>query len=179
MLVGNVPVHRDAGEEEDGAVEVEVEEEANQAAHEVPEHPPIPQHVARHQERQRQTIHQVSGRQVHHVDQRGVPSTPAATSPAAAAVLVAAGSQQHHGVEREAKEEGQRVTDGQEDVFVGLVDAAGARNVRLTGWHVEVRSRDLAQSHDEGYFLKASPAVISMSGSCLVTDSSLSIYLCM
>lgn len=118
-------MHGDAGEEEDGAVEVEVEEEADEAAHEVPEHPAVPQHVARNQEGQRETVHQVSGGQVHHVDQRGVPAPPAARAATAATVLVAAGSQQHHRVEREAEEEGQRVADGQEDVLVGFVNAAG------------------------------------------------------
>lgn len=120
-------MHGDAGEEEDGAVEVEVEEEADEAAHEVPEHPAVPQHVARHQEGQRQTVHQVGGGQVHHVDQRGVPAPTAAraATATAATVLVAAGSQQHHRVEREAEEEGQRVADGQKDVLVGFVNAAG------------------------------------------------------
>lgn len=37
-----IPVHRDAGEEEDGAVQVEVEEEADEPAHEVSEHPVVP-----------------------------------------------------------------------------------------------------------------------------------------
>lgn len=88
-------MHRDAGEEEDGAVEVEVEEEADETAHEVPEYPAVPQYVACHQEGQRQTIHQVGGGQVHHVDQRGVPAPTAttATATAAATVLVTAGPQ--------------------------------------------------------------------------------------
>lgn len=114
-----LPVHRDAGEEEDGAVQVEVKEEAYEAAHEVTEHPVVPQHVAGHQEGQRQAVHQVGGGQVHHVDQGGVPVPPAAVTPA--------WSQQHHRVERQAEEEGQRVADRQEDVLVGLVDAARRR----------------------------------------------------
>lgn len=113
-----LPVHGDASQEEDGAVEVKVEEEANESTHEVPEHPVIPQHVAGHQKGQRQTVHEVGGGQVHHVDEGGVPATAATAGGAAAA-----GSQQHHRVEREAEEEGQRVADGQKDVFVGLVDA--------------------------------------------------------
>lgn len=64
-----LPVHRDAGKEEDGAVEIEVEQEAYEAAHEVPKHPAVPQHIACHQEGQRQAVHQVSGGQVHHIDQ--------------------------------------------------------------------------------------------------------------
>lgn len=37
-----LPVHGNAGEEEDGTVEVEVEEEPDKAAHEVSEHPAVP-----------------------------------------------------------------------------------------------------------------------------------------
>lgn len=62
-------MHGNAGEKEDGAVEVEVEEEADEATHEVSKHPAVPQHVARHQEGQRQAVHQVSGGQIYHVDQ--------------------------------------------------------------------------------------------------------------
>lgn len=113
-------MHRNAGEEEDGAVEVEVEEESYEAAHEVPEHPVVPQHVAGHQEGQRQAVHQVRGGQVHHVDQRGVPAPPAAA-------VGAAGPHQNHRVQHQAEEEGEGVADGQEDVLVGLVDAAGRR----------------------------------------------------
>lgn len=112
-------MHGDASQEKDGAVEVKVEEKANEPTHEVPEHPVIPQHVAGHQEGQRQTVHEVGGCQVHHVDEGGVPAATTAASCAAAA-----GSQQYHRVEREAEEEGQRVADGQKDVLVGLVDAA-------------------------------------------------------
>ena len=161
-------MHGDAGEEEDGAVEVEVEEEADEAAHEVPEHPAVPQHVARHQEGQRQSIHQVGGGQVYHVDQRGVPAPSATADAAAAAAVVAAGAQQHHGVEGEAEEEGQRVADGQEDVLIGFIDAAGRRRksggARGVGVVARRRRRcchqtdvwgdvgGLAQSHDGGYF---------------------------
>lgn len=157
-------MHGDAGEEEDGAVEVEVKEEADEAAHEVPEHPAVPEHVARHQEGQRQTVHQVGGGQVHHVDQRGVPASPTTTAAAAAATVVAAGAQQHHRVEGEAEQEGQRVADGQEDILVGFVNAAGrrrdgrgARGVGMDARHrrhndVWSNAGGLAQSHDEGYF---------------------------
>lgn len=48
-----LPVHGDASQEKDGAVEVEVEEEANEPTHEVTKHPVVPQHVAGHQEGQR------------------------------------------------------------------------------------------------------------------------------
>lgn len=160
-----LPVHGDAGEEEDGAVEVEVEEEADEAAHKVPEHPAVPQYVACHQEGQRQAIHQVGGGQVHHVDQRGIPASPAATATAAAPAVVAAGAQQHHRVEGEAEEEGQRVADRQEDVLVGFVNAAGRRRKGRGGQgargvgmvtchcrhHTDVWSDagSLAQSHDE------------------------------
>lgn len=147
-------MHGDACQEKDGAVEVKVEEEANQPTHEVPKHPVIPQHVAGHQEGQRQAVHEVGGRQVHHVDEGGVPATAAAASGAAAA-----GSQQHHRVEREAEEEGQRVADGQEDVLVGLVDATRRRRQRARGVEVTaLRARQarfwtdgggLAQSHCE------------------------------
>lgn len=91
-------MHRDAGEEEDGAVEVEVEQKPNKAAHEVPKHPAVSQHVARHQERQRKTIHQVSRGQVNHVDERGIPTPPAATAAnhaTATTAVVAAGAQQY------------------------------------------------------------------------------------
>ncbi|TNN47449.1 hypothetical protein EYF80_042334 [Liparis tanakae] len=126
-----LPVHGDAGEEEDGAVEVEVEEEADEAAHEVAEDPAVPQHVTRHQEGQRQAVHEVGGGQVHHVDQRGVPAPPAA---AAAAAVMAAGAQQHHRVEGEAEDEGQRVADRQEDVLDdGGRDEAGEPPEAL-GW---------------------------------------------
>lgn len=150
-----LPVHGDASQEKDGAVEVEVEEEADESTHEVPEHPVIPQHVAGHQEGQRQTVHQVGGRQVHHVDEGGVPATAATAGGAAAA-----GSQQHHRVEREAEEEGQRVADGQEDVLVGLVDATrrggqrarGVEMMALCGQqtHIWTYAGGLAQSHYEG-----------------------------
>lgn len=127
----SLPVHGDARQEEDGAVQVEVEEEPNKAAHEVPEDPAVPQHVAGHQEGQRQAVHQVSGGQVHHVDQGGVPPPPAAVGPAR--------PEQDHRVQGQAEEEGEGVADGQEDVFVGLVDAAGRRGERGGGRGVGAR----------------------------------------
>lgn len=111
-----VSVNRDAGEEEDGAVEVKVEEEANQATHEVPEHPSVLHDVARHQKGQRQPVHEVRGRQVDHVDRRGVPALGAAER------LV-----QDVPLQRDAEEEGERVADGEEDILVGLINAARRR----------------------------------------------------
>lgn len=96
-------MHRDAGEEVDGAVQVEVEQEAHQATHEVPENPAVPQHVAGHQEGQRQAIHQVGGGQVHHVDQGGVPAPHSPSPPP----RVATRAQQNHRVQGEAEEEGE------------------------------------------------------------------------
>lgn len=179
-----LPVHRDASEEKDGAVEVEVEEEADESAHEVSEHPVIPQHVAGNQEGQRQAVHQVGGGQVHHVDQGGVPATTAVNA-AAAAGAAAAGSQQHHRVEREAEEKGQRVADGQEDVLVGFVDAAGrrgqrARSVDMTAGcsrqtHLWTDVGGLAQSHYKGRFwqsrsnLGSAPVISASLDSSLVS----------
>lgn len=175
-----LPVHRDASEEKDGAVEVEVEEEADESAHEVPKHPVIPQHVAGNQEGQRQAVHQVGGGQVHHVDQGGVPATTAADAAAAAA-----GSQQHHRVEREAEEKGQRVADRQEDVLVGFVDAAGrrgqhARSVDMAAGcslqtHLWTDVGGLARSHYKGRFwqsrsdLGSAPVISASLDSSLVS----------
>lgn len=111
-----VPVDRDAREEEDGTVEVEVEEEADQAAHEVSEDPAVSHDVTGHEERQRQAVHEVRRGQIDHVDQGSVP---ALGSPE--------GTVEDHRVEGDAEEEGERVTDGEEDVLVGLVDAAERR----------------------------------------------------
>lgn len=184
-----LPVHRDASEEKDGAVEVEVEEEADESAHEVPEHPVIPQHIAGNQEGQRQAVHQVGGGQVHHVDQGGVPATTAADATAAAAGAAAAGSQQHHRVEREAEEKGQRVADGQEDVLVGFVDAAGrrgqhARSVDMMArcsrqTHLWTDVGGLAQSHYKGRFwqsrldLGSAPVISASLDSSLVSHRGL------
>lgn len=109
-----VSVHGDAGEEEDGAVEVEVEEEADQAAHEVAEHPAVAHDIAGDEEWQRQAVHEVCGGQVDHVDEGGVP-----------ALGTSEGAVEDDGVEGDAEEEGERVADGEEDVLVGFVNAAG------------------------------------------------------
>jgi len=109
-------VDGDAREEEDGTVEVKVEEETDKAAHEVPEDPAVTHDVARHQERQRQAVHEVRRGQVHHVDQRGVP-----------APGLAKGAVEDDRVQGDAEEERERVADGQENVLVGLVYAAGRR----------------------------------------------------
>lgn len=115
----SLPVHRDAGQEEDGTIEVEIEEEPYKTTHEVPKNPAIPQDIARHQEGQRQAVHQVGGGQVHHVDQRGVPALPATAGPAR--------PKQNHRVQGQAEEKREGVADRQEDVLVGLIDAARRR----------------------------------------------------
>lgn len=117
-----VPVHRDTREEEDGAVQVEVEEEANQAAHEVSKHPAISHHVTGHQEGQRQPVHEVCGGQVDHVDQRRIPALGASE-----------GAIQDDGVQRDAEDEGEGVADREEDVLIGLIYAAGWRR-RVDRW---------------------------------------------
>lgn len=59
----------DTSEEENGAVEVKVEEKTDQAAHEIPKHPAVTHDIASHKEWQRQAVHEVCRGQVHHVDQ--------------------------------------------------------------------------------------------------------------
>ena len=50
MADAEVPVDRYTSQEEDGAVEVEVEEESDQAAHKVPEDPAVTHDVTSHKE---------------------------------------------------------------------------------------------------------------------------------
>lgn len=54
-----VSMDRNAGEEGDGTVQIEVEEEANEATHEVSKDPAVPHDVAGHEKRQRQAVHEV------------------------------------------------------------------------------------------------------------------------
>lgn len=61
-------VHGDAGQQQDAAVEVGVEQEAHQPAQQLPEGPPVTQGVGGDEEGQRQHIKQVSYHQVHQVD---------------------------------------------------------------------------------------------------------------
>lgn len=89
-----VPVDRDASEEENGAVEVKVKKKSDQPAHEVPEDPAVSHDVTSNEKWQRQAIHEVCGGQVDHVDQRGVPSL----GPPKGAV-------EDHRVERDAENE--------------------------------------------------------------------------
>lgn len=57
MANAQIAVDGDTGEEEDGTVEIEVEQETHQATHKVPKHPAVSQHVAGHQEGQGQAVH--------------------------------------------------------------------------------------------------------------------------
>lgn len=113
---------RDAGEEEDGTVEVKVEEETDQATHEVPEDPAVTHDVTGHKEWQRQAVHEVCGGQVDHVDQRRVP-----------AFGLPEGSEEYDRVEDDAEDEGEGVTDREENVLVGLIYAARWRRGGRSG----------------------------------------------
>ena len=108
-----VSVDGDASEEEDGAVEVEVKEKTDQAAHEVPEDPAVTHDVTSHKEWQRQAVHEVRRGQVDHVDQRSVPTLGSAER-----------AVEDDRVKGNAEDERERVTDGEENVLVGLVYAA-------------------------------------------------------
>lgn len=105
-------MHRNASEEEDGAVEIEVEEKADQAAHEVPKNPLVSHDVTGYEEWQRQAVHEVCGGQVDHVYQRGVPA------------FGPEGTIEDDRVKGDTEDECERVTNREEDVLVGLIDAA-------------------------------------------------------
>lgn len=100
MADAHVAMDGYTGEEEDAAVQVEVKQKTHQPAHEVSKNPMVTHHVAGHEERQREAIHQIHGGQIDHVDQRSVPLT------AASALM---GSQEDGGVQEEAEQEGQGV----------------------------------------------------------------------
>lgn len=123
-------MHGDAREEEDGAVEVEIEKKAHKAAHEVPKHPAVTHYVACHKEGQGQTVHEVCSGQVDHVDQRSVPAL-GSTDRAV----------EDHRVQRDAEDERERVADGEEDVLVGLIYAARRRLVGAGGRRREGASK--------------------------------------
>lgn len=106
------------GEEEDAAVQVEVKQETHQPAHEVSKNPMVTHHIAGHEERQREAVHQIRGGQIDHVDQRSVPLT---------ATPAPVGPKEDGGVQDEAEQEGQGVAQRQDDVLVGLVNAAAVR----------------------------------------------------
>lgn len=61
-------VHRDAGQQQEAAVEVGVEQEAHQLAEQLPEGPSVPQGAGDDEEGQCQHIKQVGYHQVHQID---------------------------------------------------------------------------------------------------------------
>lgn len=67
MANTKVSVHRDTSEEEDGAIEVKVEEKTNHTAHEVPKNPAVTHYVTSYKKWQRQAVHKVCRGQVNHV----------------------------------------------------------------------------------------------------------------
>lgn len=67
-------VNRDAGQQQDAAVEVGVEQEAHQPAEQVPKGPPVTQGIGDDEEGQRQHIKQVGHHQVHQIDGGTVPA---------------------------------------------------------------------------------------------------------
>lgn len=73
MADAKVAVERDTCQEEDAAVQVEVEEEPNQTTHGVSKQPAVTGDVTGNKEGQGQTVHEVTECQVEHVDQRWVP----------------------------------------------------------------------------------------------------------
>lgn len=107
-----ISVHGNASEEWDGTVQIEVEQEANKATHEVAKDPTVPHDVAGHEEGQWQAVHEVRWREVDHVDERGVPP-----------LGLEKGSEEDDRVQGDAENEGERIADWEEDVLVGLIYA--------------------------------------------------------
>lgn len=106
-----VAIHADAGEEEDAAVEVDVEQEAHDFAGRHPERPVAVVGVVVDQRGQREDVQEVRQGEVEHEDGGGVPRSHLQEEP------------QSRGVEQEADDKHQTVGDGQEDVFEALIKA--------------------------------------------------------
>lgn len=145
-----VPMDRDASEEEDRAVEVKVEEKTDEAAHEVPEDPTVTHDVTSHKEWQWQAVHEVCRGQVDHVDQWSIP-----------ALGPAEGTVEDDRVKGKAEDERERVTYGEEDVLVGLIYAArwrwrggGGRRQEGAEEVMEYRDTDVGRNSTSGWHCK-------------------------
>lgn len=121
----HVPIHADAGEEEDAAVEVDVEQKAHNFAGRHPEGPVVVVTVVVDEGGQRQNVQEVGQGEVEQEDGGGVPGPNLQEEP------------QSCGIEDEAKDKDQAVGHRQEDVFEVLikataeVDDGGVRGVAV------------------------------------------------
>lgn len=107
----HVTIHADAGEEEDAAVEVDVEQEAHNFAGRHPEGPVAVVGVIVDEGGQRQNVQEVGQGEVEQEDGGGVPGPNLQEEP------------QSCGIEYEAEDKDQAVGHGKEDVFEVLIKA--------------------------------------------------------